>query len=572
MINLHSLKSQSLKAWIGWLFFLVSWEVVVDYKIILSKAFFASPTQILSEFTRFDFWKVLLIDGANSLSLILVSGFLGYTIASMILLASMYSKTLYKMCLQLDAVWKYVPIPVLIPFGILFFGLGVGSKIFILTFCTLVLYFSHCMKVVEQEESSYKLNQISWKISSLQRFKYFVFPLTNALNYRVWSSLVVWVFGVSIIAEMLLGGTFGLGIRLLQYQQLYQTSRLFAYLVIIIAISFALESILSSFFRRTTPRLLKSISSVLLIVSICSSFIFLAYSNLSLTKERSIITYKAALNLPLMVYAEKYNTLKIKLQFVASGIQVMDTLQASKTDIGGFADMPNVLTGINKNSDLKILNQVAETKDQPTLFMISRKKITIESFTDLASSKIAYFPNNPLIKNGLDFTLFSSGTATSNIEYSSSNDPNSLIQAFNSGKYDSFLGPEPYISNIEKNTDLKRINPKNSLIRGINFSSLPLAALVVNTQQLSETDTQQFRADITKSIDFIRQHSDSDHKATGELKNILSKYEISDQVSLSKYEVGAEIDLENTKNFVRLINLFDSQSNLSEDKVADNYI
>jgi ABC-type nitrate/sulfonate/bicarbonate transport system substrate-binding protein len=204
--------------------------------------------------------------------------------------------------------------------------------------------------------------------------------------------------------------------------------------------------------------------------------------------------------------------------------------------------------------------------------MISRKKITIESFTDLASSKIAYFPNNPLIKNGLDFTLFSSGTATSNIEYSSSNDPNSLIQAFNSGKYDSFLGPEPYISNIEKNTDLKRINPKNSLIRGINFSSLPLAALVVNTQQLSEADRQQFRADITKSIDFIRQHSDNDHKATGELKNILSKYEISDQVSLSKYEGGTEIDLENTKNFVRLINLFDSQSNLSEDKVADNYI
>ncbi len=555
-----------------WLAIVCVWEFFVSSKLFASKAFFASPSQIIVEFTRVDFWKLLSLDVANSVSLIVISLCTGYVISNGILLITAYSTILYRLLKQLDVVWRYFPIPALIPFGIVFFGLSIGSNIFILTFCTIVLYTSHCITVIEQEEKSYKLSQIAWGIRPFQRFRFFILPLTNALNYRVWSSLVVWVFGVEIIVEMLLGGVFGLGIRLLQYQQLYQTSRLFAYLLVIISISFLLEFGLTRHFQNLQRNLYKQFTGAIIGLLIIVSFGFQIFSSVKSDSSRAIITYKATLNLPLMVYAQKFNSLKAKLQFVASGTQVMDALQAGKAEIGGYADMPNVLTGIDKNPDLKVQSQVVETKDQPTLFLISRKQVSIDSYADLSGSKIAYAPNNPLIKNGLDFTLFSNGTNTGGIQYSSSNDPNSLVQAFNAGKYDSFLGPEPFVSDIEKNTGIKRVNTDVSLIRGVNFTALPLAGLVLNSKLLSDTDKTQFSRDISSSLDFIRSHTDTSHKATGELQSILRQYEMSEDVLLSQYQISTEVDTENTKKLIQLINLFDSQSKLSPDKVAEVYI
>jgi ABC-type nitrate/sulfonate/bicarbonate transport system permease component len=544
-----------------WLGIIIVWETLVSSKL-LSSVFFASPTQIISEFRSYEFLKLLVADSLASLSNIVISVLLGYLLVHFVLFAGVMVPFVHKILLRLNTIIKFLPIPALIPFGILFFGLGVSSKIFIITFSVFIVYFSHVLSILDKEEFAYKALQRSWKISHLQRFWDFVVPIANRLNYRILTNLIIWVVSSSIIVEMILGGDFGFGVRLLQFQQLYQVSKLFAYIAVIVGFGLVTERLLTWFFARLFVDIKKIIAICVLTASILVSGWYF-WSQLDRDENPTLITYSAGINLPLMVMTEKYNSLGLELQTVGSGIQAMDALQAKRTFAGGYVDFPNALSGISQNNDLKIVSQVVETKTEPTLFLISKQSITPENFAALNNTSLGYFPNNPLIASGFEFTALGKKSNPRSIKVTSSNDPANLVQSYVAGTVESIIAPEPYITQIEKKTGDKRINPDFSLIQGIQFNSLPLAAFVIDEQQLNDNQIDTLRNDLEQSVVYIRNHT-KEGKADDELSSIMEKYEIDRDISLSKYQLNSEIDFKDTEQMINLIKLIDSKSNLKQ--------
>ncbi|MFM7854037.1 MAG: ABC transporter substrate-binding protein, partial [Flammeovirgaceae bacterium] len=251
----------------------------------------------------------------------------------------------------------------------------------------------------------------------------------------------------------------------------------------------------------------------------------------------------------------------------------MDSLLAKKEFIGGYSDMPNVVSGISKSDDLKLVSQVIEKPTHPNLFFVS-KNGTVEDLSSLNGAKIGYYPNNLIIKQGLDFVLFTKQVRTSSVEYLSSNDPNSLNQAYSSDKIDGLLTIEPYATDLEQKTGNKRLNPKETFVKGANFESLPLAGLVVNKKEISSENLTKFKENLTKSLEFIRQNTDSDLNAKGELREIMQKNDINPDSQLSAYQIGTEINPLDLETLIKYAQNYQVEGleKLTDIKVEDLYL
>ena len=81
-------------------------------------------------------------------------------------------------------------------------------------------------------------------------------------------------------------------------------------------------------------------------------------------------------------------------------------------------------------------------------------------------------------------------------------------------------------------------------VKGLNFSLLPLAGLVVNTKNLSKNQLENLNDGLIKSIDFIRQNINSQLQPTGELRDIMQKNGFNPNSHLSAYQKLSEIDPE----------------------------
>lgn len=545
-----------------WLLIFAAWELLVRAGV-LNAIFFASPINVLGEFASRNFLALFARDSIASLANIIVASLIGYLLVYIVIFIGLLHKYLFQLLLQLNIIFKYFPIPALIPFGILFFGINDAAKVFIIVFSVFIVYFTHVINIIQKEETTYQTLQQSWKIGTWNRFSQFVFPISNYLNYRVMGNLIIWVVSTSIIVEMILGGEFGFGSRLLQFQQLYQINKLFAYLIGIILFGLMFEKILTWFFARLKFDVKKLIATTLLIAGIVLS-IFYQFRNVSYDEENTIITYKAGLNLPIYVMVEEFNNLDFELQNVSSGIQAMDALQSGRTPVGGYVDIPNALSGIDQNDALKISSQVVERQDEPTLFFISSEEVTPSNFGNINGGTVGYFPNNPLISSGFEFTAFTKQANPNTLDIVGSNDPATLVQSFISGTIDSVIAPEPYISQIEKQTGIDRVNPDFSLIQGVDFDNLPLASLVMNTSLLTGEENLQLERDIEASIDYIREHTEG-NQADEELQEILTKYGLDEDMIISAYQTNEEVDFEDTERMIDLIKLIDSQNTFNSD-------
>ena len=540
---------------------IVLWELLVRVGV-LNPIFFASPTDVAGLLGQKDFLLLFARDSLASLANIIFAGVLGYFAVYAVVFLGLQSKYLYRLLLQLNVLFKYFPIPALIPFGILFFGISDAAKIFIIAFAVFIVYFGHVINIIQKEELNYAPLQRSWNISrelGWQRFVHFVFPISNYLNYRVLGNLIIWVVSTSIIVEMILGGDFGFGSRLLQFQQLYQIDQLFAYLLGIILFGLVFERVLTNFFARLYFDARKIVAAVVLGIAVVASGLY-QFRMTAVDESRTIVTYQAGLNLPVYVMIEEYNSLNLNLQTASSGIQAMDALQSGRNPVGGYVDIPNALSGIAQNDALTISSQVVETKENPTLFMISSRDITPSDFSALNDTTLGYFPNNPLIDSGFEFTAFTKQAKPQTIERVGSNDPSTLVQSFVSGTMESVVAPEPFISQIEKQSGRERINPDFSLIQGINFDTLPLAALVFNLDLLTDDEATQLQLDIEASIEYIRTHTVED-RADAELTEILHKYDLDEDMVISQFQTNEEVDFTETQRMIELIRLIDPNSN-----------
>jgi|LakMenEpi03Aug12_release.lakeMendotaPanAssembly.Ray.scaffolds.fasta_scaffold40921_4 NitT/TauT family transport system permease protein len=572
--NLWNLSKNIFYNSLIWVLIILFWQVLAGLNLINTN-FISSPSGIFSSFFKSGFWQVFGIDFAFSFNRIVVGFGLAFLSSYLLILVGLaFPKGLFLLS-RIHSLIKYIPAPVLIPIAILLFGINEQTKIAVIFFTVLVLQLNHLLAIIQKDEQKYSILQKSWRINPIQRFKNFVFPISTFLYYRAIPGLVIWAFSIAIISEIILGGEAGLGVRIIQFQQIYNTDFLYAYLVLILILAFLSEFFLVNFFARFKWDRLKVVSGVVILASIIFSLSFNLYNYSPFeNSDFKVLTYKATANLPLIVYQEKFNRdFNIELEFVGSGLQVMDTLLANKSYLGGYSDMPNVVSGIAKTNDLKLVSQVIEKPTHPNLFFVS-KRGTVEDLSSLNDSKIGYYPNNLIIKQGLDFVLFTKSVRTSSVEYISSNDPNSLNQAYSSDKIDGLLTIEPYATDLEQRTGNKHLNAKETFVKGANFDSLPLAGLVVNQKEISSENLTKFRENLTKSLEFIRQNTDSDLKAIGELREIMQKNDINPDSQLSAYQIGTEINPKDLEILIKYAQNYQVEGleKLNDIRVEDLYL
>jgi len=561
--------------WLFWIIAILFWQLTA-ISGLLNQAFLASPGQIATVFGRVEFWQLFGLDALATFGRLTTGLILSYLFSNLIVAIMLLTRS-WKLINSLNKLLKYIPPPVIIPLTVLVVGINEWTFLAITVFVTTLHYLDYQLNTIAKEELIYQRLQQSWRVNTINRFRHFVFPITNFLNYRTWSSTLLWSIGVLLFAEIILGGKFGIGVRLINFQQLYRVDFLFGYIFLLVFFTFLIEKILIGFFANFRFNFVKSICLICLIGLILVSGFWYGQSIVTqIQKEpgQTIITYRAVANLPIFVMAEKFNSLNLELEKTGSGLQVMDSLQANKAAAGGYSDIPNVISGIAKNQQLKIISQVIEKPDQPALFLLSRKNIQFnQSWTALNNTKVGYYPNNQIIQQGLDFVLFQKGVRTSTIEFISGNDPSILSQSLASGQIDSLITIEPFASDLEKQLGLKRVNPVDTVIAGVNFKELPLAALTVNQNQLSQEQIKTLIKDIGRSIEFINANQTLGHQATGELIDILKKYDLNPESLLPTFQSSSSIDTSNLDLVISLIKLYvgDDATNNSNLQSSDYY-
>ncbi|NJK71055.1 MAG: hypothetical protein HC932_02235, partial [Thermales bacterium] len=272
-----------MQKWLNRILFLSGlfalWEIGYQFELY-NPAFISSPSQIFQIIFSISFWQLFWLDFFESISKILSGVLLGYILAHLFTLIAILSPFSDYLVRRFQQILKYIPFPTLIPFGILFFGISLATNIFLITVVTLIIILGHNFSILDKELKSYQLIKSSWRISNFSWFTNFLFPVSNFLSYRIISTLIIWVLSTEVIIEMLLGGKFGIGVRLLQFQQLYKVAQLYSYLILILILSYMLEKVCIAAFCRIKFDW-KKISSVLLISTLFGGFL---YSNWFSTK------------------------------------------------------------------------------------------------------------------------------------------------------------------------------------------------------------------------------------------------------------------------------------------------
>ena len=550
-----------------WFLLLLVWQGLFSLNL-LNLAFFSSPIDIFNRVLDLNFWGLFLADLAVTFRLIWLGLVVGYILSYIILTIGILIPTCYRFISQINSVLKFLTPPILIPIGIVIFGINQNTKLFVPALSSCLLYLNYLIETVNKEEGGYNHLKTSWSLSNFARLKHFTLPITNNLNYRIIPAIVMWATGISLITEIVLGGDFGLGISLWRFQQLFDTASLYAYILLILLLAIGLEKILVWFFARLKWDIKKYLAGFFIAVFTIFSLFFQFNIGASLSPNRTILSYPGAVNLPIYVYLEIFNDLDFKIQEVASGIQVINGLQAGTSAVGGYADMPNLIAANSVNSNLKTISQLIETPDNPSLFFLSNKNIDKADFTDLNGATIGYYPNNPIIKSAKELVLLTRGVNKAGIEYVSSNDPNSLNQSLELDKIQALVTLEPFATDLEESLGITRFNPNSTIIAGISFERLPLAGLTINTDILSTDEINQLNQGIQSSLEFIRDNT-TDNKPSGELIDIMNKYNLNPNSFISQFQSNTEInpeDLDRIISVLRLLNL-DGIENLEPDQV-----
>ena len=559
-----------------WLLVIVLWQLLFVFKLA-NVAFLAAPTDIFLSFTITGFWEILSIDLFSTISRLVTALLLSYITSLLIIYISLWFGWFLNLISSINNVWKYLPAPVIIPLAILAFGLTDLAKTSVVFFTVFVLYLSHCINVVSKDYSEYQVLSSSWKLTPNQKFRYIFLPQNNFLSFRILPQVVLWGMATAILTELILGGQTGLGLRLLLFQQLYKTSYLYAYLVIILIVSFALEKVLLNLFSRFKWDFIRIFCGFLVLILITFGLWFQVSSlvtNFQNNNQVKIVTYKSVINLPILVYQKKFNRLGASLENVGTGLQAMDAMQAGKATIGGYSDMPNALQALQTNSSLKVASQITETPNNPALFLVGKQVLDPNNLSGLNGATIGYFPNNPVVQQGLDFVLFTRQVKTSSVKYVSGNDPSALVQAMIAGKIDALVSFEPYISDVEEKLNTKRVNPDKTLIGIITFKNLPLAGLVVNSEKLVGQARTDFIEDLDKSLNFIKENTNKEGFAIGELKDILKENDLNTNSRIPTWQNSNAVEGEDLGQLILILKTYSVEGfdNLDIKKLDQFYI
>ncbi|MDP3957747.1 MAG: ABC transporter permease [bacterium] len=149
-------------AFISVLFLLVLWYLVTEFTSLINPFFLPSPLQVVSAIVSLTA-SGLLYDIFATVARVMAAFFISVIVALPISLAMSEYRPMKKLLTPYIDFIRYIPVPVLIPLTILFFGIGEEAKIvllFIGTFFQVVLLFdSDLMKVPKDYfDLAYSLN------------------------------------------------------------------------------------------------------------------------------------------------------------------------------------------------------------------------------------------------------------------------------------------------------------------------------------------------------------------------------------------------------------------------------
>lgn len=256
---MQRLGSSEARRFLGVLCALLLWELLTR-ALRIPEVFVPGPLvvgdKIIVWFQGESFW----LDVGASIGRVLVAFVISLFIALPLALLSYRSAGLRPIVETLTDVFRYVPVPALVPLTILLFGVGEGSKIALLflgTFFQLLLLFADDLKAIPQNFNDlfFCLRFNLWQRSV---------RTIRAAGPRLFDSCritVGWCWTYVIIAE-LVAAQYGIGHAIKEFQRFSDSPGVYAGIVIMALIGFSTDLLFRVSAKRLFPYLAGAPSEV----------------------------------------------------------------------------------------------------------------------------------------------------------------------------------------------------------------------------------------------------------------------------------------------------------------------
>jgi len=227
------------------------WYSATSALNIIDPIFLPAPQDVIKSavnlFTRFHFLEDIIVTTMRVMVAFVLSIIVAFPIA---LLVNKFSK-IRNIFLPYVDFFRYIPVPVLIPLTILFFGLGETSKISILILGTvfqLILLFIEALDNMPHEYSdlAFTLNFSKTK-SLIMKIRY---SLPSFYNDARISLAICWSYVV--IAE-LVSAEAGIGHMIKESQRFSNTANIYVAIITMALIGFISDFILRRLYHRLFP-------------------------------------------------------------------------------------------------------------------------------------------------------------------------------------------------------------------------------------------------------------------------------------------------------------------------------
>jgi len=238
-------KYRSTAKWIFLVATLVVWEFSNVPQYLLPK-----PSSIVSQ--MISQWRILLVHSlytiAESLSGLAIGLVIGVGLAVLMDTFQFIREILYPVLIVSQA----IPIVAVAPLVVIWFGLGIGTKVGVVAFVTL---FPVALNTLEGfrtiDPDALDLFRVM-KATRTQIYRYLIIPHTLPYVFSGLKISATYAVVSAVIGEWL-GAEKGLGIYMIRAMNTFRADRLFVSIVIVVILSVAVFKMVDLLSRRFTP-------------------------------------------------------------------------------------------------------------------------------------------------------------------------------------------------------------------------------------------------------------------------------------------------------------------------------
>lgn len=145
-------------------------------------------------------------------------------------------KIIKEIILKLIYMFQMIPIIAIAPIFILWFGIGIYSKIILVVLYSSFIIIVNMLTSIHNIPSSYKHYMLTLTNSKYKLYKYLYFPMSYNSFFSSLKIVLTYSIGCTITAEYI-GAKKGLGVLLNRAYSSYQTDLVFAIILVIIIIT-----------------------------------------------------------------------------------------------------------------------------------------------------------------------------------------------------------------------------------------------------------------------------------------------------------------------------------------------